>query len=66
MSGPRGAEVCGLEFTPDGETLFLSIQHPGEKGSFGRPRSDWPDGGGAPARPSVIAVYRERGGRIGD
>jgi secreted PhoX family phosphatase len=66
MSAPREAEVCGLEFTPDGETLFLSIQHPGEKGSFERPRSDWPDGNGAPPRPSVIAVRREGGGRIGD
>jgi len=66
MSAPREAEVCGLEFTPDGETLFLSIQHPGESGSFDRPRSDWPDGNGAPPRPSVIAVRREGGGRIGD
>ena len=37
MSGPVGAEICGCQFTPDGETLFLSIQHPGEGGSVREP-----------------------------
>lgn len=65
MSAPAGAEVCGCEFTPDGETLFLSVQHPGEGGTLSRPVSDWPDGGGRPPRPSVIAVRRRGGGRVG-
>src|SRR5690606_34208366 len=33
LSGPIGAEVCGCEFAPDGETLFLTMQHPGEAGT---------------------------------
>ena len=37
MSGPIGAEICGCQFTPDCETLFLSIQHPGEGGSVVEP-----------------------------
>jgi secreted PhoX family phosphatase len=57
--------VCGCEFTPDGETLFLSIQHPGEGGTLERPVSDWPDGRGAPPRPSVVAIRKRGGGRVG-
>jgi secreted PhoX family phosphatase len=65
MSAPVGAEVCGCEFTPDGETLFLSIQHPGEGGTVRNPTSHWPDGDGLPPRPSVIAIRKRGGGRIG-
>ena len=61
MSAPVGAEVCGCEFTPDGTTLFLSIQHPGEGGTVDKPVSHWPDGNGLPARSAVIAVSREDG-----
>jgi secreted PhoX family phosphatase len=60
-SGPLGCEVCGCEFTPDGRTLFLSIQHPGEGGSIDAPRSHWPDGNGLPARAALIAIEREDG-----
>ena len=62
---PRGAECTGPEFSPDGETLFVSVQHPGEGGSLDNPQSDWPDGGGAVPRPAVIAVSRANGGTIG-
>jgi secreted PhoX family phosphatase len=65
MSGPVGCEVCGCQFSPDGETLFLSIQHPGEGGSTAEPRSHWPDGPGTQPRASVIAITREGGGAIG-
>jgi secreted PhoX family phosphatase len=56
-----GAEVCGCEFTPDGTTLFLSIQHPGDGSTLEAPSSHWPDGGDAPPRASVIAVRRDDG-----
>jgi secreted PhoX family phosphatase len=65
MSGPAGAEICGCEFTPDGETLFLSIQHPGSGGSVTDPISQWPDGPGTQPRASVIAIRKEGGGRVG-
>jgi len=61
LSAPVGAEVCGCEFTPDGTTLFLSIQHPGEGGTVENPVSHWPDGQGLPARSAVIAVSRDDG-----
>jgi secreted PhoX family phosphatase len=65
MSGPVGCEVCGCQFSPDGETLFLSIQHPGEGGTTANPKSHWPDGPGTQPRASVIAVTKEGGGTIG-
>jgi secreted PhoX family phosphatase len=65
MSGPVGAEICGCQFTPDGATFFLSIQHPGEGGSVAEPTSRWPDGPGTQPRSSVIAVTKEGGGRVG-
>jgi secreted PhoX family phosphatase len=63
-SGPNGCEVCGCEFTPDGRTLFLTIQHPGEGGTLRNPRSDWPDGQGLPPRAALLAVEREDGGTV--
>ncbi|HRX88973.1 MAG TPA: PhoX family phosphatase, partial [Steroidobacteraceae bacterium] len=64
LSSPAGSEVCGCEFTPDGRTLFLSIQHPGEGGTLAQPLSDWPDRGGKPPRASVIAIERDDGGTV--
>jgi len=65
MSGPIGAEICGCSFAPDGETLFLCIQHPGSGGSVTEPISHWPDGPGTQPRASVIAVRKEGGGAVG-
>lgn len=65
MSGPNGAEICGCQFSPDGETFFLSIQHPGEGGSVRNPKSHWPDGPGTQPRSSVIAIRKKGGGRVG-
>ncbi len=65
LSGPSGAEICGCRFSPDGQTLFLSIQHPGAEGTVENPRSHWPDGPGTQPRSSVIAVRKLGGGRVG-
>ncbi|MGE0189518.1 MAG: PhoX family phosphatase [Steroidobacteraceae bacterium] len=65
MSGPVDAEVCGCTFTPDNQTLFLSIQHPGEGGLLDKPLSHWPDGGDAVPRSSVIAIRKQGGGVVG-
>ncbi len=37
LTGPVGCEITGIALTPDGRTMFVNIQHPGEPLS---PRSD--------------------------
>lgn len=65
MSSAVDSEVCGGEFTPDNTTLFLNIQHPGDGGTIGAATSDFPNGGGAEPRPSLIGVFRTDGGVVG-
>lgn len=56
-SGPVGCEMCGANFTPDGRTLFLAIQHPGEDSQTAEePTSRWPNYGSDIPRPAVVAI----------
>jgi secreted PhoX family phosphatase len=74
LRAPRGAEVCGPCLTPDGRTLFIAIQHPGDgddggssgDASFDTPTTRFPDfSDELPARAAVLAIVREDGGEIG-
>jgi secreted PhoX family phosphatase len=63
LTVPPGAEACGPCFTPDNQTLFCAVQHPGAGIAIDRPQiSDFPDRGERPPRPSVVAVYRDAPG----
>ena len=72
LTGPSGCEVTGVVTTPDGRTMFVNIQHPGETSTE---RSDpktpkvvsaWPDGaaGGRP-RSATLVIRKNDGGVIG-
>jgi hypothetical protein len=66
FSVPTGAEVTGPAFTPDGTTLFLSVQHPAEGSNMDNPTTRWPQfEEGMPPRPSVVAITHKKGKVIG-
>jgi len=71
LTGPANCEITGLTTTPDGRTMFINIQHPGESPSE---RSDpaaptkystWPDRAGTRPRSATVVIRRRDGGVIG-
>ncbi len=56
-SGPVESELTGLSWTPDGQTMFLSIQHPGERStSLEELTSNWPNSAGEVPQPATVAI----------
>lgn len=64
---PTDAEATGPAFTPDGTTMFVSVQHPAEGSeTIEKLTTLWPDfNDKMPPRPSVMVITREGGGPIG-
>ena len=60
LVGPRECEITGTAFSSDRRTVFIGIQHPGERGN-----SHWPGGGDSVPRSAVIAINRNDGRPIG-
>ncbi|MFD5557048.1 PhoX family protein [Streptomyces sp. NPDC127068] len=66
LTAPRGAEVTGVAASADGRTLFVNVQHPGQRTSaWGAPTADdpgavstWPDGRGSRPRSATVAIRR--------
>jgi secreted PhoX family phosphatase len=75
LVGPRDCEITGWCETPDGQAMFINIQHPGETtkmanvGDASKYTSQWPanDGYGAGQRPrsATIVITKKGGGAIG-
>lgn len=61
MVGPVACEVTGITWSTDRKTMFVGIQHPGERGNL----STFPDGKNKIPRSSVIAIRKDDGGVIG-
>jgi secreted PhoX family phosphatase len=70
LTGPPGCEVAGAAMTPDGTTMFVNIQHPGEspneRSDPARPNriSSWPHSGSRP-RSATVVIRRVDGGVVG-
>ncbi|HUG35782.1 MAG TPA: PhoX family phosphatase [Candidatus Limnocylindrales bacterium] len=72
LTGPGGCEITGVTVTPDGTSLFVNVQHPGETASErsnpAAPKavSSWPDGpaGGRP-RSATLVIRKTDGGLLG-
>jgi secreted PhoX family phosphatase len=60
MVGPKQCEITGMARSPDRKTMFVGIQHPGERGD-----SHFPGGGDTVPRSTIIAITRDDGGVIG-
>ncbi len=72
LTGPAGCEITGPVFAPDGKSLFVNIQHPGESNSMRadpanmKAVSSWPDGDkGNKPRSATVVIRRDDGGVIG-
>jgi hypothetical protein len=69
LTGPVNCEITGSTMTPDGRTLFINVQHPGEtpseRSNPDEPTrySKWPLGGRP--RSATVVIRRRDGGLIG-
>jgi secreted PhoX family phosphatase len=71
LVGPVQCEITGIDMTPDGRTIFVGIQHPGEEGTASAPSSHWPDSQAGTAvsaavrpRSAIVAITKDDGGVI--
>jgi secreted PhoX family phosphatase len=73
--GPVECEITGIDSTPDGRTIFINIQHPGEDVSndqfaAGQFTSNWPANQNDPAararpRSATVVITKNDGGVVG-
>lgn len=61
LTAPIASEVTGIAFSQDYKTMFVGIQHPGEKLA----PSHYPDGGDSTPRSTIVQITKKDGGIIG-
>ena len=64
LTGPNGCEVTGITQTPDGRTMFVNIQHPGERPDDtpsipASPLSTWPANAHGRPRSATVMIQRK-------
>lgn len=66
LVGPIDCEITGIAFTPDMKTLFINVQHPGDRSTPSKLTSNWP-ANDALSRPrsATVIITRDDGGVIG-
>ena len=76
LTGPRGCEITGITQTPDGRTMFVNIQHPGEPPSERSdpvqpnavshwPANQFPESPGGRPRSATVVIWHKDGAVIG-
>ncbi|TXC71206.1 PhoX family phosphatase [Sphingomonas ginsenosidivorax] len=71
LVGPKECEITGIHSTPDGRSLFLNIQHPGENATNpNAPTSNWPANqsvaaAGQRPRSATVVITKADGGVVG-
>ncbi|MDR6786868.1 secreted PhoX family phosphatase [Sphingomonas sp. BE138] len=70
LVGPVGCEITGISSTPDGRSVFVNIQHPGEGGEVSNITSNWPasqagTAAGVRPRSATIVITKNDGGVVG-
>ncbi|MFY7866319.1 PhoX family protein [Roseateles sp.] len=79
LTSPNGCEVTGIAMSPDGKTMWVGVQHPGEDATAANPEktSRWPanqwgvESDGVTSLPfgrprsSVVVITKDDGGIIG-
>ncbi|ACE84125.1 PhoX family protein [Cellvibrio japonicus] len=65
LVGPTDCEITGITATPDLKTLFINIQHPGDRSTPTNFTSNWPEGGSARPRSATVIITKNDGGVIG-
>ncbi len=62
LVGPKECEITGITWSSDKKTMFVGVQHPGEKNPD---KCHFPDGGSSVPRSAIVAIRRNDGKTIG-